>query len=115
MYLLFCFFSLTREDLNDEEMMEELDDELSEDEEERGLEEEVGNGGATALSSSSRLRQTPDSELTVDQKRACYLDPTWRLQVILLLTISNTLKPLYSEHPEMKTLTNVCFIIYIHP
>ena len=76
-----CVRRLNREDVSDEELIEEIEEEDDE-EDELGLEEST----VTATHTNEATPISPrhaciDTGLTVEEKRANYIDPTWRMKV----------------------------------
>ena len=70
--------SLIREEVDDDEIIEDID-EMEEDD---SLEEEISSSrGATAIT--KYKYSTPDSDMTNEQKRSAYCDTSWRLKVII--------------------------------
>ena len=61
---------LNREELTDEELIDELDDDMM---------EEGPETGATLQGASQHVG--PDVGLSIQEKRTCYESPSWRIQV----------------------------------
>ena len=72
------FFSLTREDVDDDEVVEDIAGDIDERECSMGLEESTVSVAGSTTTSSSIL---PDSGLIAEQKLLAYNDVTWRLRV----------------------------------
>ena len=79
---MYCF-SLTREDIDDDEVVEDIANDIDERECSMGLEESSTASVTGSTTTTSSI--LPDSGLIAEQKLLAYNDVTWRLRVRLCI------------------------------